>query len=201
MYETTKILSLMIHFVGLIAHGPIEYFDPLQSGHYPTRTIRKFKKGVERRQAAKTRPGATSRQPRAAPRSSRLLQQFSGPDSNEIIYCRTQSATYSVRREVFNPTLTPWSHRNVKPWRSALMAVRWTAAAVQAVAKGFRRLKVHKQPSSVACVPASAPKQKLTRRSCSPKPALSNINLSSDRFAMFNREWDIVLCGHAVPFF
>jgi hypothetical protein len=45
MYETTKILSLMIHFVGLIAHGPIEYFDPLQSGHYPTRTIRKFKKG------------------------------------------------------------------------------------------------------------------------------------------------------------
>jgi putative transposase len=35
--------------------------------------------------------------------------------------------------------------RNVKRWRSAAMALRWTAAAMQEAAKGFRRLKAHKQ--------------------------------------------------------
>src|ERR1700756_1182527 len=35
--------------------------------------------------------------------------------------------------------------RNVKRWRSALMAMRWTAAAMQEAARGFRRLKAHKQ--------------------------------------------------------
>src|SRR5882762_9574333 len=35
--------------------------------------------------------------------------------------------------------------RNVKRWRSAAMAMRWTAAAMQEAAKGFRRLKAHKQ--------------------------------------------------------
>src|SRR5207302_1982349 len=35
--------------------------------------------------------------------------------------------------------------RNVKRWRSAAMAMRWTAAALQEAAKGFRRLKAHKQ--------------------------------------------------------
>jgi hypothetical protein len=35
--------------------------------------------------------------------------------------------------------------RNVKRWRSAPMAMRWTAAAMQEAAKGFRRLKAHKQ--------------------------------------------------------
>ena len=35
--------------------------------------------------------------------------------------------------------------RNVKRWRSAWMALRWTAAAMQEAAKGFRRLKAHKQ--------------------------------------------------------
>ena len=34
--------------------------------------------------------------------------------------------------------------RNVKRWRSASMAMRWTAAAMQEAAKGFRRLKAHK---------------------------------------------------------
>ena len=45
LYGTTKILSLMVHFVGLIAHRPIEYLEPLQSGHW---TNRKFKKRGER---------------------------------------------------------------------------------------------------------------------------------------------------------
>src|SRR3954465_7752662 len=35
--------------------------------------------------------------------------------------------------------------RNVKSWRDASMALRWTAAAMQEAAKGFRRLKAHKQ--------------------------------------------------------
>jgi transposase-like protein len=35
--------------------------------------------------------------------------------------------------------------RNVKRWRSASMALRWTASAMQEAAKGFRRLKAHKQ--------------------------------------------------------
>ena len=35
--------------------------------------------------------------------------------------------------------------RNVKYWRNAAMALRWTAAAMREAAKGFRRLKAHKQ--------------------------------------------------------
>ena len=35
--------------------------------------------------------------------------------------------------------------RNVKRWRSASMAMRWTAAAMQEAAKGFRRLKAHRR--------------------------------------------------------
>ena len=35
--------------------------------------------------------------------------------------------------------------RNVKRWRSASMALRWTASPMQEAAKGFRRLKAHKQ--------------------------------------------------------
>jgi putative transposase len=35
--------------------------------------------------------------------------------------------------------------RNVKRWRSASMALRWTAAAMQEANKGFRRLKAYKQ--------------------------------------------------------
>jgi len=35
--------------------------------------------------------------------------------------------------------------RNVKRWRDAPMALRWTGAAMREAAKGFRRLKAHKQ--------------------------------------------------------
>jgi putative transposase len=35
--------------------------------------------------------------------------------------------------------------RNVKYWRSPSMDLRWTGAAMQEAAKGFRRLKAHKQ--------------------------------------------------------
>ena len=35
--------------------------------------------------------------------------------------------------------------RNVKHWRSASMALRWTGAAMLEAKKGFRRLKAYKQ--------------------------------------------------------
>ena len=35
--------------------------------------------------------------------------------------------------------------RNVKHWRDASMALRWTAAAMQEAARGFRRLRACKQ--------------------------------------------------------
>ena len=35
--------------------------------------------------------------------------------------------------------------RNVKRWRNAGMALRWTAAGMMEASKGFRRLKAHKQ--------------------------------------------------------
>jgi putative transposase len=35
--------------------------------------------------------------------------------------------------------------RNVKRWRNAAMALRWTAAGMMEAAKGFRRLQAHKQ--------------------------------------------------------
>ena len=36
--------------------------------------------------------------------------------------------------------------RNVKRWRNAAMALRWTAAGMMEAAKGFRRLKAYKHP-------------------------------------------------------
>jgi putative transposase len=35
--------------------------------------------------------------------------------------------------------------RNGKHWRDAAMARRWTGAAMREAAKGFRRLKAHRQ--------------------------------------------------------
>lgn len=35
--------------------------------------------------------------------------------------------------------------RNVKRWRDAKMALRWTAAGMSEAKKGFRRLKTYKQ--------------------------------------------------------
>ncbi|MGH7227527.1 MAG: IS256 family transposase, partial [Gemmataceae bacterium] len=35
--------------------------------------------------------------------------------------------------------------RNVKRWQDAKMALRWTGAAMLEAAKGFRRLKAHRQ--------------------------------------------------------
>jgi putative transposase len=56
--------------------------------------------------------------------------------------------------------------RNIKRWRNVAMALRWTAAGMMEAAKGFRRLKAHKQlPILKAALAALqgkyAPKQKL----------------------------------------
>ena len=81
--------------------------------------------------------------------------------------------------------------RNVKRWRSASMAMRWTAAAMQEAAKGFRRLKAHKQlPALRAALEAHRTKTQPTA-SLLAKPTQLNINLGSDRFAMFNKQRDI----------
>ena len=51
--------------------------------------------------------------------------------------------------------------RNVKRWRNAAMALRWTAAGMLEAAKGFRRLKAYKQlPILRASLVAHAAKQR-----------------------------------------
>src|SRR3954451_6196804 len=46
----------------------------------------------------------------------------------------------------WNPTGRLWKRSGqLKRWRDASMALRWTAAAMQEATKGFRRLKAHKQ--------------------------------------------------------
>jgi hypothetical protein len=50
--------------------------------------------------------------------------------------------------------------RNVKRWHNADMALRWTAAGMMEAAKGFRRLKAHKQlPILKAALAAHQDKQ------------------------------------------
>ncbi len=55
--------------------------------------------------------------------------------------------------------------RNVKRWRNATMALRWTAAGMMEAAKGFRRLKAHKQlpilKAALDALQAKHAKQKL----------------------------------------
>ena len=46
--------------------------------------------------------------------------------------------------------------RNVKRWRNAAMALRWTAAEMMEAAKGFRRLKAYKQLPILALVACTA---------------------------------------------
>ena len=77
--------------------------------------------------------------------------------------------------------------RNVNRWRSASMAMRWTAAAMQEAARGFRRLKAHKQlPTLRAALEAHHNKD--SHGALLAKPSPLNINLGSDRFSMFNKK-------------
>ena len=51
--------------------------------------------------------------------------------------------------------------RNVKRWRDAKMALRWTGAAMLEAAKGFRRLKAHKQLPILRAALAAQPGKSL----------------------------------------
>jgi transposase-like protein len=55
--------------------------------------------------------------------------------------------------------------RNVKRWRNAGMALRWTAAGMMEAAKGFRRLKAYRQlPLLRAALVAHASKHTVTKK-------------------------------------
>ena len=54
--------------------------------------------------------------------------------------------------------------RNVKRWRNAAMALRWTAAGMLEAAKGFRRLKAHKQLPTLRAALAAHHAKHTTRR-------------------------------------
>jgi hypothetical protein len=70
----------------------------------------------------------------------------------------------------------------------ASIAMRWTAD-MQEAAKGFRRLKAHKQLPAIRRS-GSSPERKNHAASLFTKPTPLNINLGSDRFSMFNKERD-----------
>jgi putative transposase len=55
--------------------------------------------------------------------------------------------------------------RNVKRWRNAMMALRWTAAGMMEAAKGFRRLKAYRQlPILRTALVAHASKHVVTKK-------------------------------------
>jgi hypothetical protein len=87
----------------------------------------------------------------------------------------------------------------VKRWRSAFMALRWTAAAMQEAVKGFRRLKAHKQlPALRAALEARQTNRPAASLLAKPTPL--NINFGSDRFAMSNKQRDISFCYSPTTF-
>ena len=84
--------------------------------------------------------------------------------------------------------------RNVKRWRNAAMALRWTAAGMMEAAKGFRRLKAYKQlpilrAALVAHAP-STPSNELNRK-LTPHSMING----NACFAYFNKIWGIPPAG------
>ena len=91
--------------------------------------------------------------------------------------------------------------RNVKRWRNAAMALRWTAAGMMEAAKGFRRLKAYKQlpilraASSLTLPSTSSPR--MLNRTLTPHSMING----NACFAYFNKIWGIPpsASGCAVP--
>jgi transposase-like protein len=54
--------------------------------------------------------------------------------------------------------------RNVKRWRNAAMALRWTAAGMLEATKGFRRLKAHKHLPALRAALAAHQSKYVTQR-------------------------------------
>ena len=81
--------------------------------------------------------------------------------------------------------------RNVKRWRNAAMALRWTAAGMMEAAKGFRRLKAYKHlPILRAALVAHAAKHSSPRTLNRKLTPHSMIN-GNACFAYFNKIWGI----------
>ena len=60
--------------------------------------------------------------------------------------------------------------RNVKRWRNASMALRWTAAGMMEATKGFRRLKAHKQLPILKAALAALPAKQTTKQNLEENP-------------------------------
>jgi hypothetical protein len=54
--------------------------------------------------------------------------------------------------------------RNVKRWRNATMALRWTAAGMMEAVKGFRRLKAYKHLPVLRAALATHQSKQVTQR-------------------------------------
>ena len=82
--------------------------------------------------------------------------------------------------------------RNVKRWRDAPMALRWTGAAMQEAAKGFRRLKAHKQLPVLRLALAALEEQNAIDTTLArPMRWLRKVLPGNGRQATFNRERDV----------
>jgi len=81
--------------------------------------------------------------------------------------------------------------RNVKHWRSAAMALRWTGAAMQEAAKGFRRVKGHNNYRSCRLHSMRSRRNRTSTTVLLPKPWLRRVLSGDRRQASFNRERDM----------
>ena len=78
--------------------------------------------------------------------------------------------------------------RNVKRWRNAAMALRWTAAGIMEAAKSFRRLKAYRLlQASELPLPLTRPNTSPPKRlNCKPMP--HSISHSDACLRLFNRK-------------
>src|SRR5262249_12727799 len=80
--------------------------------------------------------------------------------------------------------------RNVKRWRNAAMALRWTAAGMMEAAKGFRRLKAYKHLPLLRVALAAHQSKYVTQRVNTTLTPHSMIH-GDACFAYFNKIWGI----------
>src|SRR5262245_63946489 len=68
------------------------------------------------------------------------------PDANQLVDAQGQACGAAARGRSAGHMMGTVRRvcRNVKRWRNAAMALRWTAAGMMEAAKGFRRLKAYK---------------------------------------------------------
>jgi len=89
--------------------------------------------------------------------------------------------------------------RNVKYWRSPSMALRWTGAAMQEAAKGFRRLKAYKQLPLLQAALAARKQEPLHRTSILSKPRRLRSSQSATPASRFSTSSGTSLFGSDIP--